>query len=252
MEFLISCSLSTSSSCLLSNAIICTQSSWSREARSKGNCFRNQALGLIQGQASNHQLWQSWAVLCSTGAHRYLWVHRAYMWCCQVFKSSVKQILFASSPNTSFFSFPSPISKPLLWNRALIFSIPNSRAGGIAKARYQVTGERVKTFGCSFVGPHRAYTQATIFISPHVYVKTLRKVIFSLSLSLGRTVSARKVPTNRGVWRLETGGRKNPVRIKKHLVHSTGSVVPTHLSYQNKAKQQVSTITMFTLNPLNG
>lgn len=245
-----SCSLSTSGSCLLSNAIICTQSSWSREARSKGNGFRNQALGLIRGQASNHQLWQGWAALCSTGAHRYMWVHRAYMWCCQVFKSSVKQIPFASSPNMSFFFFPSPVSKPLLW--ALIFSIPNSRAGGIAKARYQVTGERVKTFGCSFIGSHSAYTQATIFIIPHVYVTTLRKVIFSLSLSLGRTVSARKVPTNRGVWRLGTGGRKNPVRIKKHLVHSTGNVVPTRLSYQNKAKQQVSTITMFKLNPLNG
>lgn len=56
LEFLMSCSLSTSGSCLLSNAIICTQSSWSREARSKGNGFRNQALGLIRGQASNHQL----------------------------------------------------------------------------------------------------------------------------------------------------------------------------------------------------
>lgn len=103
-----SCSLSSSGSCLLSNAIICTQSSWSREARSKGNCFRNRALGLIRGQASNHQLWQGWAALCSTGAHRYMWVHRAYMWCCQVFKSSVKQIPFASSPNMSFFFFLPP------------------------------------------------------------------------------------------------------------------------------------------------
>lgn len=174
------------------------------------------------------------------------------MWCCQVCKSSVKQIPFASSPNMSYFFSSSPLSKPLLWSRALIFSIPNSGAGGIAKARYQVTGERVKTFGCNFIGSHSAYTQANISISPHVSVKTLRKVLFSLGLSLGRMLSARKVPINRGVWRLGTGGRKNPVMIKKHLVHSTGNVVPTHLSFQNKANQQVSTITMFKLNPLNG
>lgn len=174
------------------------------------------------------------------------------MWCYQVFKSSVKQIPF-STPNMSYFFSSSPVSKPLLWSRALIFSIPNSGAGGITKPRYQVTGERVKTFGCSFVGSHSAYTQANISISsPHVSVKTLRKVLCSPSLSSGRMLSARKVPIHRGVRRLGTGGRKNPVRIKKHLVHSTGNVVPTHLSYQKKANQQVSTITMFKLNPLNG
>lgn len=178
-------------------------------------------------------------MLCRVGAHRYRWVQRTCMWCCQVSKSSIKQIPFASSPNMSYF-FP-PVSKPLLWNRALIFSIPNSRAGGIAKARYQVTGERVKTFGCSFIGSHSVYTQANIFISPHVSVKTLRKVIFSLGLSLGRTLSARKVPFNRGVWRLETGGRKNPVMIKKHLVHSTGNVFlliwTTKIRQTNKFQQ---------------
>lgn len=224
-----------------------------RATKCKGNCFRNQALGLIQGQSLNHQLGCGWAVrhmLFSMGAREYMWVHRACVWCCQVFKPSVKQIPFASSPNMSYF-FSSPVSKPLLWNRALIFSIPNSRAGGIAKARYQVTGERVKTFGCSFIGSHSAYTQAKIFISPYVSVKTLSQVIFSLGLSLGRTLSAGKVPINRGVWRLWTGGRKNPVMIKKHLVHSTGNVT-THLSYQNKANQQVSTITVFKLNTLNG
>lgn len=136
---------------------------------------------------------------CSVGAHRYMWIHRACMWCCQVFRSSVKQIPFTSSPNMSYIFFSSPVSKPLLCNRALIFSIPNSRAGGIAKARYQVTGERVKTFGCSFIGSHSEYTQANIFISLHVSVKTLREIIFSPGLSLGKTLSARKVPFNRGV-----------------------------------------------------
>lgn len=57
----------------------------------------------------------------------------------------------------------------------------------------------MKTFGCSFIGSCNAYTQVNVSISPHVSVKTLRKVLFSLILSLGRMLSARKVPINRGV-----------------------------------------------------
>lgn len=67
-------------------------------------------------------------------------------------KVQCKANTITSSPKMCLFLFP--VSNLLPWNRALIFSIPNSRAGGIAKARYQITRERVKTFGCSFTGSH--------------------------------------------------------------------------------------------------
>lgn len=149
-----------------------------------------------------------------------VWVHRANVCCSQrVLKSSIKQIPFVSSLKMSFFPLLLPVSKPSLQNRALIFSIPNSRAAEITEVRYQITRDWRRLVAAS--SAPTLNTQATIFIRPSFLppksnVKGMQgKLPFLLSLPSERQCPQRKVSP---VWGMGRGRAAN-TRVFKSTSH---------------------------------